>query len=81
MIERMKSDENLIYWVNVGGNEEYDDAFDKISADQNFYINGKGKLVISFDEYEVAPGFMGVQEFVIPNQAISDILVSNVYIK
>jgi len=81
MIERMKSDENLIYWVNVDGNEEYTDVFEKISADQNFYINEKGKLVISFDEYEVAPGFMGIQEFVVPTEAISDILVSNVYIK
>ncbi|HHV99198.1 MAG TPA: DUF3298 and DUF4163 domain-containing protein [Clostridiaceae bacterium] len=81
MIERMKSDENLIYWVNMDGNEEYTDVFEKISANQNFYINEKGKLVISFDEYEVAPGLMGIQEFVIPTEAISDILVSNVYIK
>ena len=81
MLELMKSDENNIYWVEVDGNESSIEPFDKISANQNFYIDEKGKLVISFDKYEVAPGYMGVQEFMIPTQAISDILVSNEYIR
>lgn len=58
-----------------------DEALDKISANQNFYINEEVKFVISFDKYEVAPGYMGVQEFVVPTEAITDILVSNQYIK
>lgn len=37
--------------------------------------------MISFDEYEVGPGYMGVQEFEIPTEVIQDILVSNKYIK
>ncbi|MDU5177028.1 RsiV family protein, partial [Clostridium sp.] len=41
----------------------------------------EGKLVISFDKYEVAPGYMGVVEFVIPTEILSDSLVSNEYIK
>ena len=57
------------------------DLFEKISKDQNFYINSEGKLVISFDKYEVAPGYMGVVEFVIPTEILSDSLVSNEYIK
>lgn len=81
MIETMKSDENKIYWVNVDGKESSIEPFDKISANQNFYIDEKGNLVISFDKYEVAPGYMGAQEFVVPTQAISDILVSYEYIK
>ena len=81
MRQRMKSNNSLIYWVDVDENELYVESFDKISENQNFYINKEGKLVISFDEYEVGPGSMGVQEFVIPTEVISDILVSNEYIK
>ena len=81
MRNQMKADEGLIYWIAVEGKEAPVETFDKISADQNFYINEEGKLVISFDEYEVGPGYMGVQEFVIPTEAISNILVGNEYIK
>ena len=81
MIDMMKADENLIYWVEYGEKQDYIEYFDKISADQNFYISEEGKLVISFDKYEVGPGYMGIQEFEIPTEEISDILVSNEYIK
>jgi len=80
MKEQMKSDENKAYWVE-GLDEELVDPFEKISNEQSFYITSEGKLVISFDKYEVAPGYMGNPEFVIPTEAISDILVSNEYIK
>ncbi len=62
---------------------EYTVNEDRFNADinQNFYINKEGKFVISFDEYEVAPGYMGVQEFIIPTEIISNILVSDEYIK
>jgi len=53
----------------------------KISPNQNFYITEEGKLVISFDKYEVGPGYMGIQEFEIPTEVIADILVSNEYIR
>ncbi len=49
-------------------------------ADQNFYITQQGKLVIVFDEYEVAPGFMGIVEFEILTALLADVLVSNEYI-
>lgn len=81
MIEQMKADENIIYWVGVDGEEATIESFDKIASNQNFYISEEGKLVIVFDKYEVAPGYMGVQEFIIPTEVISDILVSNEYIK
>ncbi|MBS5983483.1 DUF3298 and DUF4163 domain-containing protein [Clostridium butyricum] len=81
MIEQNKADENKFYWVE-GIEKDMDmDLFEKISKDQNFYINSEGKLVISFDKYEVAPGYMGVVEFVIPTEILSDSLVSNEYIK
>lgn len=80
MKEQMKSDSNKVYWVDNGGGTNME-IFNKISENQNFYINAEGKLVISFNKYEVAPGYMGVVEFVIPTEVISDILVGNEYIK
>lgn len=79
MKEQMKSDENKHYWVE--GEENTIDPFEKISDEQSFYINPKGKLVISFDKYEVAPGYMGTPEFIIPTEALSEVLVGNEYIK
>lgn len=83
MLTAAQEDPNKIYWLaGAGLSEEIaDEAFETIQADQNFYINEDGKLVISFDEYEVAPGYMGVPEFVIPTDVISKALVSNEYIK
>ncbi|MBU5444565.1 DUF3298 and DUF4163 domain-containing protein [Paenibacillus sp. MSJ-34] len=75
MREQMKADPEKVYWV------EGPMSFETIAKDQSFYINDQGKLVISFDKYEVAPGYMGVLEFVIPTDAIADALVSNEYIK
>ncbi|WIV12447.1 anti-sigma-V factor rsiV [Proteiniborus sp. MB09-C3] len=79
MKEQMKADEGKIYWVE--GFEDAIEVFEKISSDQSFYINEENKLVISFDKYDVAPGYMGVVEFEIPTDAVSEILVSNEYIK
>lgn len=78
---RHEADDNMIYWVEGIEDEGLVELFEKISKEQNFYINSDDKLVISFDKYDVAPGYMGIQEFVIPTQIISDILVSNEYIK
>lgn len=81
MIENNKLDENKTYWVEgIEGAGDFG-LFEAISETQNFYINEDAKLVISFDKYEVAPGYMGVLEFVIPTEILSDILVSDYYIK
>ncbi|MEK4531361.1 DUF3298 domain-containing protein [Solibacillus sp. FSL K6-1554] len=75
-----KGDE--MYWV--GGTEWHDESFgvfEGISPEQNFYITKAGKLLISFDEYEAAPGFMGLVTFEIPTELLQDVLVSNKYIK
>lgn len=63
MRAQMAADEGVIYFVDDKDLQEYN--FDKISEEQNFYIDEKGRLVIAFDEYEVAPGSMGAPEFVI----------------
>lgn len=61
MINKMKEDENLIYWVddNVFGNCVNIDPL------HNFYWDADGNIVIPFDKYEVAPGYMGTSEFTV----------------
>ena len=81
MIEQNKADDSKFYWVEGIKQNVPIELFERISKDQNFYINADDKLIISFDKYEVAPGYMGVVEFIIPTEILSDILVSNEYIK
>ena len=62
MKERAAADENLVYW-GVTENEGLIDGFVSVDDETDFYINAQGNPVVCFGEYEVAPGFMGIQEF------------------
>lgn len=77
MKETMKNDSSKVYWVL---NEDFA-PFESIKPNQNFYISDQNKLMISFDKYEVAPGYMGIVEFEIPTDIIKTLLVSDRYIK
>ena len=57
--------ENVVFW---GINETEDMGNEFIGVDETtpFYINEKGNVVISYNEYDVAPGYMGIVEFEIP---------------
>jgi hypothetical protein len=81
MKQQMKEDKTKVYWILDAGMENPIDPFEKITANHNFYINQDNKLVISFDKYEVAPGYMGVVEFIIPTELLSNDLVGSEYIK
>ena len=81
MVANHELDENNVYWAEGIKGQEDMIIFEEILDSQNFYINEEGKLVISFDKYEVAPGYMGVLEFTIPTELMSDILIGNEYIK
>ncbi|MBD5469785.1 MAG: DUF3298 domain-containing protein [Lachnospiraceae bacterium] len=48
--------------------------FQSINEDTTFYVNENGKLMIVFDEYEVAPGYMGSVEFEIPTEVVQDLV-------
>lgn len=80
MRKQHQADDSKMYWVEGVEKEGLVELFEKIAKEQNFYINTDEKLVISFNKYEVAPGYMGVVEFVIPTEVISDLLVGNEYI-
>lgn len=80
MIKLHEIDEYNVYWIE-GIEDSSMAVFNKISSNQSFYINNENKLVISFDKYEVAPGYMGVLEFEIPSDILGDVLISDEYIK
>lgn len=71
MKEQMAVDESKMYFIDSDMPES---DFQSITEDTTFYVNDSGKLVIVFDEYEVAPGSMGVVEFEIPTDVIQDIV-------
>lgn len=71
MEERVAADpEELVYWGINSSTEGFEDieGFDYpgVTAETPFYINEDGNVVISFNKYDVAPGYMGIQEFEIP---------------
>ena len=70
MREQMKADDMVYYWVD---DEIEEMNFKAITDETSFYLNENGEIVIAFDEYEVAPGYMGCVEFVIPDEVTADI--------
>lgn len=72
MREKMAEDEMNMYWLD----DEIEELnFKAINEDQSFYIDQSGNVVISFNEGDVAPMYMGVVEFIIPNEVITDIRI------
>lgn len=61
MTARMAEDESLVYFV---------DTFEGIEKNHSFYFNEDHNMVIVFNEYDIAPGYMGIVEFVIPSDLL-----------
>ncbi|MGL4818646.1 MAG: DUF3298 domain-containing protein [Bacilli bacterium] len=61
---REQADENQIYFHDEWG-------FKTISPEQPFFINKNGNIVIYFEKYAIAPGYMGEQTFVMPKTIVS----------
>lgn len=40
-------------------------GFETVSDDQKFFLNADGDVVLLFEKYELAPGYMGAQEFTV----------------
>lgn len=76
-MNRQMSMDDEIYYFSFDGLEL---DFEEINPEQGFYITTTNKLVISFDKYEVAPGYMGIVTFEIPSDILRNLLVSDVYI-
>lgn len=56
--QRAQDPENTYWTAEQGG-------FQGVREDQPFYLNGEGLPVVVFEKYELGPGSMGSQEFVI----------------
>lgn len=65
MEKQMAEDDSVSYFYNT---DMPDLNFKELTGDESFYFNSDGLLVITFDEYEVAPGYMGAVEFTIPSE-------------
>ena len=63
MKAQMAADSSVTYFIE-SDMPEWD--FKELNGDESFYFNEKGELVITFDETEVAPAYMGAVEFTIP---------------
>lgn len=77
MKEQMAQDESKSYYVD---SEVPEWDFKELPDNANFYVNESGKLAIVFDEYQVAPGYMGVVTFEIPTEVVAGI-VKDGYLK
>lgn len=64
--EKIEADPDAcIFWgINDGG--EMNMEFMGVTKDTPFYINEAGNVVISYNKYDIGPGYMGIQEFEIP---------------
>lgn len=71
MKEQMAADENKIYWLDDPEVPEWN--FEHITDETAFYLNENGNIVISFNEGDVAPMYMGVVTFEIPDEVVRDI--------
>ncbi len=64
MKERDAADENAVYWgIGKAADDGMVDGFQTVDENTSFYINADGNPVVCFEKYEVAPGYMGFQEF------------------
>lgn len=60
MLDRVKENSDFAYDIDYLKEME-------IKEDRKFYIKEDGEIVVFFDKYEVAPGSMGAQDFVVGN--------------
>lgn len=73
MREQMAADDSVSYFLD---SDIPEDDFQQVKEDQNFRFDEDGNLVICFDEYEVAPGSMGLVEFTVARSVFEDALAS-----
>lgn len=70
--QRIVEEENMSYF-GFGPDGEVDEeasipGFTTVTDNTKFYLNEQGNVVIVFEKYEIAPGYMGFQEFEIARQ-------------
>lgn len=81
MRAEMKKDPSKVFLIGKKSKRQPFDGFETISRKQSFYITKQNKLVIVFQKYAVAPGYMGQVAFVIPTKLLDPVLTSHDYIR
>ena len=71
--KRLKEDKDAMFYGYSQGESGADDLtadceFKSIEDNQSFYINNRGKIVLVFEKYSIAPGYMGEVEFELENE-------------
>lgn len=61
----LEEDENAIFFGYDKDDDNLIPGFESITSDQQFYINDKGQVVVVFEKYSIAPGYMGILEFIV----------------
>lgn len=77
MRQQMEENPDKVYFIAP----EESDGFSEILPGQMFYLTEEHKLVIVFQQYEVAPGYMSTVEFEIPTEILSNLLAGDNYIR
>ena len=67
MRAQMAEDAGIIYYLDSDMPEQ---DFSGLTGEESYYFNQKGEIVVVFDEYQVAPGYMGAVSFTIPPEAV-----------
>lgn len=70
-MKRQNAEDDTMFWIK--GEENSFDGFESIEKNQKFYINSENKIAVCFDKYQVAPGYMGSPEFVLPDELLKDL--------
>ena len=74
MHRQMKDDADKIYWVDLEEDDPIKEfEFKAISEEQQFYVDEEGRVVIAFNEGDVAPMYMGCVKFTVPKQVTDNI--------
>ena len=69
--ERMEENKDSSYFTEEeGGFSGIEDEY------QDFYIDENKKVTVVFQKYEIAPGYMGIQNFEIPNDLLINSAIS-----
>ncbi|MDN2453686.1 RsiV family protein [Lactobacillus sp. UCMA15818] len=78
--EQVKSSDSKYYWTKKDLAEGIGSKGAILNAEHSFYINKNHQLVIVFQQFEIAPGYMGTPKFTIPTSSIKNLLVNPNYL-
>ncbi|MGM0157875.1 hypothetical protein IGI47_002193 [Enterococcus sp. AZ191] len=79
MSEQVNETPEKYYWTNKDFQEGVEEI-PLVTKDTPFYINKNHELVLVYDQFAIAPGYMGNPEFVISKAITSKLLATSDYL-